>query len=94
MSKKLKIEKIKEEGTEVRVFLNDGSELVGLKKVTTRSSIFSDPTINLEAYVYPETPTVYEHWDTKQRVSLTKDEAGSFFRNRNSFDWRRVHENH
>lgn len=92
MTRKLKIEKVKQEGKEFRVFLDDGSELVGLTKVKTNHARFSSPTIKIHAYIYPESPTIYEHWDTKQRVSLTKEEAGSFFRNRNPFDWRRVHE--
>lgn len=93
MARKLKIERVKQRGKEVRVFLDDGSELVGLTKVTTCHKLFSNPTIKIQAYIYPETPTIYEHWDTKQRVSLTKKEAGSFFRNRNPFDWRRSNEN-
>jgi uncharacterized protein YcfL len=73
-----------------RVFLDDGSELVGITSVEAKTAVNEVTTVSLSAYVYSEKGITYEHYETKQRVNLTQSEEASFFRNRNPFHWRRA----
>ena len=82
-----KIERVETSGSEVFVYLDDGSRLEGI----TSAKISTD-LIKLKAHIYPEPTFTYRHWETKEKVKLKRSETNSFFRNRNPFDWRRTNE--
>ena len=73
-----------------RVILDDGSELVGIKSIKAHTSFNDITTVGIEAYVYPQKGTTYEHYRNGERVYLSTSEEARFFENRNPFHWRRV----
>lgn len=82
-----KIERVETSGSEVLVYLDDGSRLEGV----TSAKVLTDQ-VKIKAHIYPEPTFIYQHWDTKEKVKLKRSETNSFFRNRNPFDWRRTNE--
>jgi hypothetical protein len=73
-----------------RVYLEDGSELAGVISVDTNSSVNDISKVTLSAYVFPNNGVVYEHFKTKERVTLNPAGYCRFFDNRNPAEWRRV----
>jgi hypothetical protein len=73
-----------------RVYLEDGSELTGIISVDANTAVNDISTVTLSAYVFPNNGVVYEHFKTKERVTLNPTEYSQFFDNINPAEWRRV----
>jgi predicted transposase YdaD len=90
MMKHHRIERIETVGDRVHVYLEDGSQIDGIISAKTSASVNSLSTVKLQAYIYKPTCT-YQHYKSKERVTLTSAEEASFFRNRNPFEWKRIY---
>ena len=73
-----------------RIYLDDGSELTGILSVDTSTAVNDISRVTLSAYVFPNNGVVYEHFKTKERVTLNPTQYSQFFDNRNPAEWRRV----
>lgn len=73
-----------------RIYLDDGSELTHIIAVSATSCVDSISTVSLEAHILPRTGATYEHYRTKERITLSRSEESIFFENRNPTHWRRV----
>jgi hypothetical protein len=82
-----KIERVETSGSEVFVYLDDGSRLEGV----TSAKISTD-LVKLKAHIYPEPTFTYRNCETREQVKLKRSETDSFFRNRNPSDWRLINE--
>lgn len=73
-----------------RVYLDDGSELTGVFSVDASTSVNDVSKVTISVYIYPNSGVIYEHFKTKERVTLNPTEQSRFFDNRNPAEWRRV----
>lgn len=85
---KRKIVKVVHQDDKACVFLDDGSELVGLIHTASASAVSEGSTVELTAYVYPCSSKRYVNTHTGQQVCLTEQEAARFFDNRDPAIWR------
>jgi hypothetical protein len=91
MQIKHKIVKIEVTGlNETKVWLEDGSELIGISRVNALADTTNLSTVAMTAYIYSDTGVLYENIKTKERINIKAAEHTWFFANRNKADWKRA----